>query len=382
MESYSVYMHTNKINGKKYIGITRQEPEKRWANGKGYPNNRYFNNSIKKYGWDMYEHKILYEKLTKEEAEKFEIKLIKNYKSNQTKCGYNIENGGNSTGKTSDETRRKLSESHKGKKNYWYGKNHSIESRKKMSEANKGKTISEETKNKMSEAQKGRKHSQSKKVVCIDTGEIFNSLTECANTYQINDGTLGNWVRGKCRCTHQYDFIYYDDYINQYGNDFSEETRNKISKDIKNCLHQKDKKIICIDTNETFNTTTECANNYNINYATLYQWLKGASRCTHEYIFVYYDDYVNKYGNDFSEETRNKISKGIERGGNPFLPKKIVCINTGEIFDNVKKCANAYNIKRETLNGWLRGRNKCTHKYTFMYYDDYLKQEKESKVAN
>ena len=33
---YSVYMHVNKANDKKYVGMTGMPVEKRWKNGKGY----------------------------------------------------------------------------------------------------------------------------------------------------------------------------------------------------------------------------------------------------------------------------------------------------------------------------------------------------------
>lgn len=68
-------------------------------------------------------------------------------------------------GKTcSEETRRKMSESHKGNKNPMYGKHFSMteEAKRKMSESHKGKSLgplSEEHKRKISEACRG-KHQQ------------------------------------------------------------------------------------------------------------------------------------------------------------------------------------------------------------------------------
>lgn len=115
---YKVYKHTSP-SGKVYIGITCQAVEKRWLNGKGYSHSTYFYQAIQKYGWDSFEHEVLYTGLTKEEAEAKEIELIKEYKSNQKEYGYNLSSGGECGAvgvKRSEETKKKMSESKKGKK--------------------------------------------------------------------------------------------------------------------------------------------------------------------------------------------------------------------------------------------------------------------------
>ena len=61
INNYKVYKHTNIINNKVYIGLTKQEPKRRWQNGYGYIDNSYFYNSITKYGWDGFKHEVLYD---------------------------------------------------------------------------------------------------------------------------------------------------------------------------------------------------------------------------------------------------------------------------------------------------------------------------------
>lgn len=101
MQRYTVYRHTAP-NGKVSIGITSMEPDKRWNNGYGYKRQPYFMNAIRKYGWDNFKHEILFVGLSKEEAERKEIELIAQCHSDEKAHGYNVEHGGNSSGKMSE----------------------------------------------------------------------------------------------------------------------------------------------------------------------------------------------------------------------------------------------------------------------------------------
>lgn len=191
--NYYVYKHTNKVNGKVYIGITCQKPEQRWKNGKGYRENNHFWRSIKKYGWNKgFDHEILYSGLSQKQAEVMEVSLIAYYDSTNQNKGYNISPGGNLS---SEETRQKISESLKGEKNPMYGrigekhpmygKHHSEETRQKLSEANKGKHM-------------GRDNHRSKTVMCITTGQCFGSTREAARHYNFySNAHISSCCNGK-----------------------------------------------------------------------------------------------------------------------------------------------------------------------------------------
>lgn len=86
-------MHTSP-SGKMYVGITKQKPEKRWQNGRGYKYNYHFSNAIKKYRWENFEHEIVADHLTKDEACEMEKALIKELNLTDGNFGYNIAAGG------------------------------------------------------------------------------------------------------------------------------------------------------------------------------------------------------------------------------------------------------------------------------------------------
>lgn len=97
--TYCVYVHINKINGKKYVGQTihGNHPKKRWINGLGYQSQQYFWRAIQKYGWGNFDHEIVASNLTKEEADNFEKILIKQLNTTDRNLGYNISFGGDGT---------------------------------------------------------------------------------------------------------------------------------------------------------------------------------------------------------------------------------------------------------------------------------------------
>lgn len=93
MANYKVYLHTNKTNGKVYVGITKQAVERRWQNGHGY-DKTYFGNAIAKYGWNGFTHEVWFTGLRKEDACSMEQAMILYFHSNEREHGYNMSIGG------------------------------------------------------------------------------------------------------------------------------------------------------------------------------------------------------------------------------------------------------------------------------------------------
>ena len=242
---YTVYMHTNKVNDKKYIGITKTNPKERWKNGLGYKT-QIFYRAIQKYGWDNFKHEILFEKLNKEEAEQKEIELIAFYKSDNKDFGYNVNHGGNCIGTMSEATRRKLSNAFKGRKltPEW------LEHRTK---AQTGLKRSKETVDKIRAA-------ASVKVICINDRQIYDSLTiasevtgvgishisQCCNKHR---KSAGRDINGKPMV-----WMFYDEYMDING---SEKTYEEIAPI--RLRDDKPKPVICLNTGEVYNSIADAA---------------------------------------------------------------------------------------------------------------------------
>ena len=223
---YAVYQHKNKINGKVYIGITSQKPEQRWGSqGCNYKSSPHFYSAIQKYGWDNFEHNILFTDLTKEQACLKEQELIKEYNSTNREFGYNSTSGGDIF-TMNEETKQKMSQAMIRNQN---GLGHpcSEEKKEKISNAQKGRKFTEEHKQKLSEAAKNRhvpcseekkqilkEKSHKKSVYCEELDKIFESVQECSRQLGIPATSISKLCNGRGKTLKGYHLRYYNDTIN------------------------------------------------------------------------------------------------------------------------------------------------------------------------
>ena len=247
-----IYMLTCKVNGKRYIGQSINIKRRLVEHEKGKSGAPIISKAIAKYGWENFENEVL-EECTKEELNEREIYYIAKYSPE-----YNLARGGDGpTGcKISPEVRAKLS---KATQKQWQspeqqslfkkpvicietgeifesvksaaakaGVTHSCVS---MALNGRGKTaggyrwaylnpedkVSEETSKNMGKANRGRKQSAEqiekrvahwnekkyihcnsyKKVVCIETGKIFESVKIAAESVGVHHTHLSRVLHGK-----------------------------------------------------------------------------------------------------------------------------------------------------------------------------------------
>lgn len=162
-------MHCNKSNAKKYVGIT-SNPNYRWSgNGRRYKDSPKFWLAICKYGWDGFDHLILMNDLTQEQARNLEIEYINQFDTINN--GYNISPGGD------------VPPVFYGQDNHNYGSHFSDETREKMSKNHADF--------------RGGKHPRAKRVLCIETNIIYATITEASNDVGVSRSCIRDVCNGK-----------------------------------------------------------------------------------------------------------------------------------------------------------------------------------------
>lgn len=147
-----IYLITNLVNGKSYVGITRRSVDERWAehlqDASGAKSRRALTNAIRKYGVSAFNIEEIGKADDWDSLCAAEIELIE---SLQTKvpAGYNMTNGGDGARGLCNEALERMRDKCKMHR-------HSVETKLKISAAGKGRKVSDETRRKISERHIGK----------------------------------------------------------------------------------------------------------------------------------------------------------------------------------------------------------------------------------
>ena len=237
---------------------------------------------------------------SKEELAKAEFNWIDRYKehpdiTNLTAGGRGGKGGGWAK-PISDELHQIFSEIRMGADNPFFGKNHTEESKQKMSRSikkyfethenpRKNTKASEESKEKMRKSSALRwanpesKYQYANKILCVETGEVFNSLADASKAVGGNISNISAVCRGykgrKTVCGYHWRFLEKD-----------------VASNVKIKHNTNKVKIICIETGEVFDSISDAGRAYGASRKNISKACKGEINSCLGYHWRYYDEEV------------------------------------------------------------------------------------------
>lgn len=242
-----------------------------------------------------YEIEILFDNISKEEAIKKEIEFISIYGRRDLNKG----------------TLANLTDGGEGAVNM------SEEGKSVLRELAKKRVVPEERKQLFSKIFKGSGNPNSSKVINRITLEVFGSIMEAAEKYGISRHTLRNNLNGK-NCNHS-EFFYYKDYLEKGIEVLEKERIDRIRFVQEKLKNERKNRIVSEETKRKISDS-------------------GKGRKPSEKAII-------------ALMERNK-------GNNNHISKKVINIETNEIFDTISDAANSVGKDRIWLSAKLNGKHK------------------------
>lgn len=335
-----IYRAINKKNGKMYIGQTTQSLKTR--NSKRKYGSTAFDNAFNKYGEDGFIWETIDTANNINCLNKKESFWIEFYKTTNRAVGYNLQGGGANAYKT-EEVKRKIGDAQLGSKNHMFGK-------------------------------KGADNPTSKRVINLNTGEIYNSGIEAMQSIGMkSEFYLYNSCNGKCSSIYGNRFRYVDEEGNFIPTRFD-------SEDYK----PKDFSVWCLNDNLYFKTYEECSKYYNVDKNKILKQTYNINKNkeTIDFVRLMSKGYVFVRGVDYEDclilkdkpKLKQKVTKGFD--------KSVECIDDGRIFSSITDCVEFYiglydgvrGLSKSTMSNHLNKGAKFRYfNLTFKYTDEELK---------
>lgn len=290
-EASGIYMLTCRVNGKRYIGqsinIRRRLNDHKWNKCC----TSIISKAIAKYGWDAFDKTVL-EFCPVEELDEKEIQYIA-----ELKPEYNLSKGGKS-----------------GLRGYKHPKSFGEKISKILIRNPRG----------------------AKKVINVETGEIFNSIKSAAESVGKSRDVIWRALYGRIKTAGGYHWKFLSEY-----------DEHEILCDEKPYR----KPVMCIETGEIFPSARVAAKSVGVSFSLISIALHGKCKTAGGFRW--------KFANaDTPQETFYKDTR----------KKSVTCVETSEIFPTIKAAADSLNLKNPaSISGALHGRAKTAGGYHWKY---------------
>lgn len=216
------------------------------------------------------------------------------------------------------------------------------------------------------------KRQKHKRIICLDTGEIFDNYTDASKRYNVSDTSISS----VCRKVKNRRTAGKDENGNHLHWSFEDDINISISSTNKKTGARK---VVCLNTLEIFPMIKKAREKYP-NAKSISDCCRNISKHSGELngellVWAYYDDYLKMT----QEDIEHKLSY-------PSKNCKIVCLTTNNIFNGYKEASSYFDIDYQTLYNAINYGNKMTsennrikQRLTWCKYEDlpnnYYKKE-------
>lgn len=222
--------------------------------------------------------------------------------------------------------------------------------------------------------------SQGKKVICVNTREIFDTIRDAENYYGING--IGNCCEGKTHSAGKHKetseklfWLFYEEYEKMSDKDVEKFLSDKIEYEMTNDVFGKP--VVCVTTGEQFMTAMDASRKYKVADNGIRFCCQGRMNTSGKLEdgtplrWVFWEDYI-KMTEEEIEAIKNSTKSRI---------KKVVCLNNRMVFNSStiagEWCGVTKNvIRRSATNERASGGKhpETGEKLHWIYYEDYIKE--------
>ena len=229
--------------------------------------------------------------------------------------------------------------------------------------------------------------SKGRKVICINTMEIFNTIRE-AETYYAVDG-IGNCCEGKTHSAGKHKstneklfWLFYEDYEKMTEDDIQKYLSNKLNYEMTNDVFGKP--VVCVTTGEQFMTAMDASRKYNVSDGGIRFCCQGKLNASGQLEdgtplrWVFWEDYIKMTDEEI------KLIKDNPK----FRIKPVVCLNNKFLFNSATIAGKWCGVQKGAIRRCISNERASGGKHPetgeplhWMYYEDYIKEFDKSTLT-